>query len=71
MVGLAQYEEMYKQSMNDPARFWGSFANDFHWERKWDTTKPICRYNFDLQKGPVFVEVNFQFSSSALSNKRR
>ncbi|KAH9569586.1 hypothetical protein CY35_03G141100 [Sphagnum magellanicum] len=51
-----QYEEMYKQSMNDPARFWGSFANDFHWERKWDTTKPICRYNFDLQKGPVFVE---------------
>jgi hypothetical protein len=47
--------------MNDPAMFWGSFANDFHWERKWDITKLICRYNFDLQKGLVFVEVAFQF----------
>ncbi|CAM6077799.1 unnamed protein product [Sphagnum tenellum] len=51
-----QYEEMYKQSMEDPTSFWGSFANDFHWETKWDTTKPICQFNFDLRKGPVFVE---------------
>jgi hypothetical protein len=58
--------------MNDPAMFWGSFANDFHWERKWDITKLICRYNFDLQKGLVFVEVAFQFwNYSTFSNKRR
>jgi len=71
-VGLTEYEEIYKQSMNDPARFWGSFPNDFHWEHKWDTTKLICQYNFDLQKGPVFVEVTFQFwNYSTFSNKRR
>jgi hypothetical protein len=52
---------MYKQSMEDPTSFWSSFANDFYWETKWDTTKPICQFNFDLQKGPVFVEVSENF----------
>lgn len=59
--GFTQYEEMYKQSMEDPTSFWGSFANDFHWETKWDTTKSICQFNFDLRKGPVFVEVSENF----------
>lgn len=53
-----QYEEMYKQSIEDPSRFWGKIASEFHWERKWDTSKPICTYNFDIRKGPVHVEVN-------------
>jgi len=48
-MGLTQYEEMCKPFINDPARFWGSFASDFHWERKWDTTKLIYQYNFGLQ----------------------
>ncbi len=61
MMGLTRYEEMCKPFMNDPTRFWGSFADDFHWERKWDTTKLICRYNFGLQKGVTFADVTFQF----------
>jgi hypothetical protein len=48
-MGLTQYEKNSKPSMNDRAKFWGSFADDFHWEHKWDITKLICRYNFGLQ----------------------
>lgn len=51
---------MYKQSIEDPSRFWGNIASEFHWERKWDTSKPICNYNFDTKKGPVFIEVRIK-----------
>jgi acetyl-CoA synthetase len=36
---LAQYEQMYKQSIEDPDTFWGDIANQFHWEKKWDTVR--------------------------------
>ncbi|HRX83562.1 MAG TPA: acetate--CoA ligase [Phycisphaerae bacterium] len=28
---LAEYEAMYKRSIDDPAGFWGEVAQDFHW----------------------------------------
>lgn len=51
-----QYEEMYKQSIEDPSKFWGEIASQFYWKRKWDTSKPICSYNFDVRRGPISIE---------------
>lgn len=28
----AQYEEMYRESIENPAAFWGRMAQQFHWE---------------------------------------
>ncbi len=28
------YEQLYKQSLADPAAFWGKFAQDYHWQQK-------------------------------------
>lgn len=28
------YENMYQQSLADPAAFWGKFAKDYHWQQK-------------------------------------
>jgi acetyl-CoA synthetase len=33
---LEQYEAMYKESIEDPERFWAGVASDLHWFKKWD-----------------------------------
>ncbi|KAG6548991.1 hypothetical protein Mapa_009433 [Marchantia paleacea] len=52
----SQYEELYNEAIADPNAFWGRVAAGFFWQKLWDTSKPICNYNFDADKGPVFVE---------------
>ena len=32
----AEYEKLYKRSMDDPAGFWGDIASELHWFKKWD-----------------------------------
>ena len=31
----AEYEEMWKQSVNDPETFWGDIASELYWHKKW------------------------------------
>ena len=31
----AEYERMWKQSIEDPDTFWGYIAKDFHWFKPW------------------------------------
>jgi acetyl-CoA synthetase len=34
---MAEYEEMYKRSVEDPEGFWADAAEEYvHWEKKWD-----------------------------------
>src|SRR3974390_2410513 len=33
---LEEYEELYKQSIEDPEAFWGGVAKDLHWFKPWD-----------------------------------
>lgn len=51
---MDQYRQMYAQSLDDPSRFWGDVANQFHWETKVTNPNQICTYNFDISKGPIF-----------------
>jgi len=48
-----QYAAMYKRSIEDPDGFWGDIASEFHWDTKWDASKPIYDCNFDVTKGPI------------------
>ncbi len=34
---MAEYKKMYEESIKEPEKFWGKIANEFHWEKKWDT----------------------------------
>ncbi len=34
--GLAEYERIYRESIEDPERFWGGIAEELHWFKKWD-----------------------------------
>ena len=33
---LAEYEALYKRSINDPEGFWGDVASEFHFYKKWN-----------------------------------
>lgn len=33
-LALLQYKQMYEESINEPEKFWGKIAEDFHWHQK-------------------------------------
>ncbi|XP_037078273.1 acetyl-coenzyme A synthetase, cytoplasmic-like [Pollicipes pollicipes] len=51
---MQQYNDMYKQSIDDPEAFWGAIADQFYWKER--HTGKFCDYNFDASKGKVFIE---------------
>ena len=34
-----QYMQMYDESINNPEKFWGDVASEFHWHKKWDKVR--------------------------------
>ena len=40
---LEKYQEIYKESIQDPAGFWEKVAERLHWTRKWDN---VVEYDF-------------------------
>lgn len=50
--GLQSYQELYKQSVNDPDTFWKTIAAQLYFEKPSDKG---LEYNFDHRKGNVFV----------------
>ena len=34
--GTEQYQKKYKESIEDPEKFWGKLAEQFTWQKKWD-----------------------------------
>ncbi|MHB8956796.1 MAG: acetate--CoA ligase [Pirellulaceae bacterium] len=47
---IAQYEEMYKRSIEEPDAFWAEIADTFVWQKKWDQ---VLDYSFE---GNVFIK---------------
>ena len=49
ITSFEQYKEVYKQSVEEPEKFWASQAKTFHWRKKWNKTlewdfkKPECQ----------------------------
>ena len=50
---IDEYEEMYNRSIEKPDEFWTEMAEQFHWEKKWDTVRD---FNYSISKGPVNIE---------------
>ncbi|MDD5722310.1 MAG: acetate--CoA ligase [Syntrophales bacterium] len=52
--GKAEYEKIYKRSIEDPNGFWGEIADKYvTWFKKWDKVED---YNFDHRKGDIYVK---------------
>ncbi|KAL3078651.1 hypothetical protein niasHT_033010 [Heterodera trifolii] len=50
--GMATYVDMYRQSLDDPKKFWRSVAEQLHFEVFSDNG---LEWNFDHRKGEIFV----------------
>eukprot|EP00047_Mylnosiga_fluctuans_P022853 m.128109 g.128109 ORF g.128109 m.128109 type:complete len:931 (+) comp9406_c0_seq1:194-2986(+) len=58
---LAQYKEMYDESIRDPEGFWTKIAGNFYWKKSWDE---FHYENYDKSKGKVEI----RWFSGALTN---
>ncbi|AXI24349.1 acetate--CoA ligase [Cardinium endosymbiont of Sogatella furcifera] len=54
ITSLDAYLKIYNASIEDPIQFWEKIATEFFWKK--NPTRPFLRYNFDLQKGPIFTK---------------
>lgn len=50
-----QYQDLYKESIEHPEKFWGNIAKQFHWETPADPEN-FMSYNFDISKGPISIK---------------
>jgi propionyl-CoA synthetase len=41
-----QYEELYRESLENPEAFWGRAAEQVHWDRKWDSVLDVSNLPF-------------------------
>eukprot|EP00271_Cylindrocystis_brebissonii_P002601 TRINITY_DN13356_c0_g1_i1.p1 TRINITY_DN13356_c0_g1~~TRINITY_DN13356_c0_g1_i1.p1 ORF type:complete len:779 (+),score=110.03 TRINITY_DN13356_c0_g1_i1:48-2339(+) len=53
-----EYDAMYKRSIEDPSAFWSDIAEQFYWEKRWDSSsgEQICSSNLDVRNGPIFTK---------------
>lgn len=51
----SQYLEMYRKSVEDPARFWSEIASRYYWKQKWG--RQVYLENLDVRNGPISIEV--------------
>lgn len=50
-----QYQDLYKESIDQPEKFWGNISKQFHWETPADPSN-FMNFNFDISKGPIFIK---------------
>lgn len=51
---MQEYEELYRESIDDPESFWKRIYETFYW--KSPPTGPFLDYNFDIRKGPISIK---------------
>lgn len=59
----AQYDAMYKRSIEDPEGFWGEQAQGYYWHEQFPPRGHLS-YNTDVRRGPV----NIQFFRGGTTN---
>jgi acetyl-CoA synthetase len=55
ITSMDDYRAMHKESVDEPAAFWGKIAAQFHWDAT-PSKEKFLEYNFDCNKGPVSVK---------------
>ena len=56
---MAQYRDMYEESVKRPAKFWTKVANNFHWFKKW---KKVLEWTEPHAKWFVGGETNISYN---------
>jgi acetyl-CoA synthetase len=57
--GLAEYEQIYKESIEQPEKFWAQIAEELHWFKKWDK---VLEWNPPWAKWFVGGQINLSYN---------
>ncbi|MGZ4825867.1 MAG: acetate--CoA ligase [Terriglobales bacterium] len=56
---MAEYEKMYKESIEDPEKFWAGIAKELHWFKPWNT---VLEWNAPWAKWFSGGEINLSYN---------
>jgi len=56
---LEEYESLYRESIQDPEKFWAGVASDLHWFKPWDK---VLEWNLPWAKWFVGGKLNLSFN---------
>jgi acetyl-CoA synthetase len=56
---LAEYEALYKESIEQPEKFWARAAEELHWFKKWDK---VLEWKAPWAKWFVGGEINLSYN---------
>ena len=56
---LAEYEALYKESVEQPEKFWARAAEELHWFKKWDT---VLEWNAPWAKWFLGGQINLSYN---------
>ena len=59
LSSVAEYERLYRQSLDDPETFWGDVANELHWFKPWDQ---VMEWNEPFAKWFVGGKTNISYN---------
>mgnify|MGYP003694262451 CR=1 FL=1 len=56
---LEEYEHLYKESVEQPEKFWGRIADELHWFKRWDN---VLEWNAPWAKWFVGGQINLSYN---------
>src|ERR1700723_2356026 len=56
---LAEYERIYKESIDDPDKFWSGIANELHWFKPWEK---VLEWNCPWAKWFVGGQIHLSYN---------
>ena len=59
LSSVAEYERLYRQSLDDPETFWGDVANELHWFKPWNQ---VMEWNEPFVKWFVGGKTNISYN---------
>ena len=59
LKSLAEYEALYRESIEDPEKFWGRAAEELHWFKKWDK---VLEWKMPWAKWFVGGQINLSYN---------
>jgi len=59
LKSVAEYEALYKESIEDPEKFWGRAAEDLHWFKRWDN---VLEWKSPWAKWFVGGQINLSYN---------
>ena len=67
---LSEYQQVYRHSVEEPEKFWGSIAAHFKWKKKWDKDS-VLEWDFVKPDIKWFLNAKLNITENCLDRNLR